>query len=341
MVVKKRHARDKSHSNSDELFSISPPVWSHPDLAINTYKVGEPNATKGYDLYYTLSILANDRFIQMPLAKGWLFDKNNVIAAYSYLQPGAVVLDVGANIGTVALPLANAVKGGEGGGKVYAFEPQQVVSELLKRNVIGNGLEEIVTPVQTALGHRDDENVTMGATYFCPMNKAVVEVDYKSPDKVDSGGVALGAGGERVSMLTLDTFVAREELQRADLLKIDVEGAEPLVLLGAKETLTKFKPVLLIERNDVRLDEKALEALGVSQEEIDFDYLSFLSDIGYNTVIELPKGNYMFVPDDKASLPAGINDSKFKIKSTRALSDTFLDRAASGWSKMEFVKPRW
>ena len=53
--------------------------------------------------------------------------------------------------------------------------------------------------------------------------------------------------------MTLDAFVDEHDLQRIDLIKIDVEGFEPEVLAGARRTLERFHPSVLLEFNSFTL----------------------------------------------------------------------------------------
>jgi hypothetical protein len=63
---------------------------------------------------------------------------------------------------------------------------------------------------------------------------------------------------ETVRCVTLDAVVSDLNLSHVDFLKIDVEGAEPLVLRGAKQTIEKFRPAILFEINA-----PAMKALGL------------------------------------------------------------------------------
>ncbi len=145
-----------------------------------------------------------------------------------FVKPGAVVVDVGANIGTHAVALAQ--KAGPSGA-VFAFEPQRVVHQVLCANFALNGLLSA-----RAL------HAAVGAT---PGGLRVPDIDYAVTGNF--GGVPLGgwAEGETVPVLTLDGF----DLARCDLLKIDVEGMELDVMRGAERTLARLSPVLYFENN--------------------------------------------------------------------------------------------
>jgi FkbM family methyltransferase len=142
---------------------------------------------------------------------------------------GGVVIEAGANIGALTVPIAQHV--GES-GRVYAYEPQRLAFQLLNANVALNSLTNVVTR-QMALGAGD-------GTIFVPF------LDPNATNNV--GGVDLrqnygDAPGEVVSMAMLDDI----PLRRLDFLKADVEGAELDVLMGARNLINAHHPVLYIE----------------------------------------------------------------------------------------------
>jgi FkbM family methyltransferase len=137
------------------------------------------------------------------------------------LRPGDVVLDVGAHVGTHTTLMADLV--GKD-GVVYAFEPQKKIFRELVHNLRLNGITNAV-PLRFALGDRQG---------VVEMNPSVAG---------NEGGTGVGRGGDTVELRTLDSF----HFDRVDLVKIDVEGYEDFVLGGATETMSKHKPLLLLE----------------------------------------------------------------------------------------------
>jgi len=141
----------------------------------------------------------------------------------------AVVADVGAHIGVVTVLLAGLCPKGH----VYAFEPVAENYAHLAANVTANALEN-VTAQQVALYDVDGE----------------IEFEY---DDGYPGGSHVGRGGAAVPALRFDTWAEHQSLQRLDLVKVDVEGAELAFLDGAAGTLHRFQPIVVIECNPVTL----------------------------------------------------------------------------------------
>ena len=187
------------------------------------------------------------------------------------LKPGMTVLDVGANLGLYTLYAARRVTGS---GRVVAIEPSTREMARLRRNVEQNALGN-VSLVAAAVAEQDAEAVLQVAT-----------ADH-------AGHNTLGAFGydteldnrETVQTLRLDEVVETARLHRVDIIKMDIEGAEFAALRGGSATLTRYRPVLLMELSD-----RALRHQNASSAEI----LAFLGDHGYE----------MLVFDARSGLPA-------------------------------------
>jgi FkbM family methyltransferase len=170
------------------------------------------------------------------------------------VRAGMVCLDIGANLGEVALHLAR--KTGPS-GRVLAFEPIPPVRARLERHVARNGLGGIVSVESVALSSAEGR-VTMSFATDAERNQG-----QGSLVRIEHEATLLRV---EVATQTLDSLVAARALPRVDLIKIDVQGAEPLVLAGAHETLARFAPDLFMEvsPDDLRFsgtDSRALCAI--------------------------------------------------------------------------------
>ncbi len=137
------------------------------------------------------------------------------------VQPGTTALDIGAHIGTHTLTMAQQA-GAD--GRVYAFEPQRKLHRELTRNMELNGLDNVV-PLRYAVG----------------AEAAVIEMN--ASDGLNEGGTSVGRGGDRTELRTLDSF----GFHNVSVMKIDVEGFEDPVLEGARQTIARERPVILVE----------------------------------------------------------------------------------------------
>lgn len=157
------------------------------------------------------------------------------------IEPGQTVYDVGANIGFFTI-LCSRLVGPQ--GKVYAFEPIPQNIATLRHNIELNGLANVVV-IEKALS-----SVTGTAEMFVSPWSAFHSLNVDGATKQDNHGPE--AGEITVQTVTLDEFVATEGVPAPDLIKIDVEGAELIVVQGMTETLRSRQPLLLCELHDTK-----------------------------------------------------------------------------------------
>ena len=155
-------------------------------------------------------------------------------AALAYLAPGAVAIDVGANLGEWTIPFARAVGTA---GHVLAAEPAPRAAAALEATLGANALHQAQV-IRCAVGDHDG---------FAEFAMPVV-----SSARIDTGTAQIGAAGPgcealSVALRSLDSLAAECSLDRVDLIKIDVEGQERRVLDGAEATLHRYRPTLVIE----------------------------------------------------------------------------------------------
>lgn len=152
------------------------------------------------------------------------------------LKPGATVLDIGANIGAHTLPLAKLV--GDH-GHVFAFEPTAFAFNKLQANIALNPtLAARITAEQIALGDAADAPLPGMIAASWPLSTS----DERDPLH---GGRAMSTVGARAT--ALDAYVEASGVSRLDFIKLDVDGAECRVLRGAKATLARFRPAIVLE----------------------------------------------------------------------------------------------
>jgi FkbM family methyltransferase len=147
----------------------------------------------------------------------------------SFLRPGDVFVDVGANAGAFAMKAARSV--GEG-GVVIAIEPLPEMFCALHRNVCLNGFANVRLRNLCA----NDSN---GITKFW--------INFGKPNSASLSQRDAHATQVVPLCVTLDELAQMEGLTRLDYLKIDAEGAEPRILKGASQVIARFQPAIQIE----------------------------------------------------------------------------------------------
>lgn len=146
------------------------------------------------------------------------------------LRRGDVVVEVGANIGYFSTILARAV-GAE--GRVICYEPDPDLNRILRRNVVENGYDNVDVREAAAAA----EPGTM--TFF---RSAASQGDNRLFSHRDDDGQDGATFPVTVVRLDDDLADDLERLGRVDLLKMDIQGAEPLAFRGLAKTLATTPP---------------------------------------------------------------------------------------------------
>ena len=162
------------------------------------------------------------------------------------LEKDSVFMDVGANVGAYLYTLENHLKP----ENIYAFEPNQQLFKRLKRlfpkvNLFSLALSDVSTiaefkiPVingekvhtrgtlQTSIKEKNEEKTILQKVEVKPLDDLVFDEVYIEQDR--------------------NAQTNKFNLKKLDFIKIDVEGNEMQTLRGAKKTIEKFKPILMVE----------------------------------------------------------------------------------------------
>ncbi|RAI45030.1 FkbM family methyltransferase [Rhodoplanes roseus] len=151
-----------------------------------------------------------------------------------YVRPGMHAVDVGANMGFFTLMLCDLV-GAD--GHVTAFEPWPPYHELLRRNLELNGFQGRSTLVNKAVSD------AAGSTDFFFENAyGTGSLSVGIRDFAAAHGVAFGSAASTVETVTIDD-VLTDGARPVDFIKIDVDGAEPLVFKGMRTLLAQRRPL--------------------------------------------------------------------------------------------------
>lgn len=189
-----------------------------------------------------------------------------------FVTPDMVILDIGANVGYYSLLFAQRTGPR---GRVYAFEINPAVLDVLERNVSTSGLDNLET-VRLAVS---DEDGTVD--FFVPKPGDEGEGSLRESTRYDAEQVM------QVRATTIDHFLEEHAIDRVDLIKIDIEGGESAAFAGAHRLLSStHRPIIMFEALD-----SACANFGI-------DWLGVLDQVrGYGYVIhQVDGGNFIAVP---------------------------------------------
>lgn len=147
------------------------------------------------------------------------------------VQPGDVVVDVGANVGVYTLLAARAVGPS---GRVYALEPDPRSFELLQANIGLNGFENVVS-LRVAVGAREGK-----ATLARDRHNAGLH-------SLARANVVHPAETTEVEVVTLDGLARGQGIERVNVVKLDVQGSEADVVAGGTQLFRAKGLVVFME----------------------------------------------------------------------------------------------
>jgi FkbM family methyltransferase len=157
------------------------------------------------------------------IARDGVWEAHIIRQVETCLEPGGVFVDIGANVGVMSFHAARAV-GPK--GRVIAFEPNPDNVQRFLQGMLANGFEQIALH-PFALSNRAGVFSIRGGSNT-HLSRSVI-------------------GGRLVQTFVGDAVLKHEP--RIDLIKLDIEGHEPLALDGLRETLRRHRPLLLCEFN--------------------------------------------------------------------------------------------
>lgn len=168
--------------------------------------------------------------VQDALRAGGFYEARELRALKGLLGPGAVVVDIGANIGNHAVFFARRMRA----ARVIVFEPNPLAAAPLMANVLLNGLSGVICldHLGVALGAAPGQGYGM-----------------RRHDR-NLGATRLRPAEGSIPMLPGDALLTGES---PHLIKIDVEGMELEVLEGLSATIARARPLMLVEVDDANL----------------------------------------------------------------------------------------
>jgi len=200
-----------------------------------------------------------DHIQQQIIIKKKFYEEPLLLRIKKYIKPNSFIIDIGSNIGNHAVFFGKILDA----KKIYCFEPQKEMFDILLKNLELNNLSKNSKCYPIGIGDKK--------------SKARLLIK----NRKNLGGTSLledNAG--KIKIMPLDNIKLK---LKVDFIKIDVEGFERKVIFGATNILIKDKPILLIEiqKENLKIIKEHIHKMGYKLKE----------KIGYH--------NYLFIPNEK------------------------------------------
>ncbi len=217
-----------------QLFKILKNFWQPPESILKHLHFKGVLSLKIRDKSFKMQhygyMIENEAF-WLGLDNGW--EKMSMGLWSKLSKECQVIFDIGANTGIYSL-VAQTISPN---AQVFAFEPVKRVWEKLQYNIHINGFQSIA--VEKATSNYDG----VATIYEKKDSEHILSVTVNKNLLSDETETIL----TEIETVRLDTFIENNDLERIDLMKIDVETHEPEVLEGMGRYLDDFRPTMLIE----------------------------------------------------------------------------------------------
>ncbi len=236
-------------------------------------KPGAPAVTR---LRYGLRMKIDpSEFLQAHLYLFGSYELPTIRHIRSFLTPGAVCVDVGAQMGYLSLAMATSA---ERKTAVHAFEPEDANAARFTENMALNSIQNVQL-------HREAVANIEGTLqlYLSKTDNAGTHSTLYNERTVTQESIQIPA-------TTLDAFANAANLQRLDLIKVDVEGAEFEVIQGADRVLRTYRPRVILELCDRLQIERGLSSRQIKEYMVERGYSAFT------------------IADDGTPVPSGLDD---------------------------------
>jgi FkbM family methyltransferase len=224
------------------------------------------NKTKYGDMMY----LHNDCAFSKILSEGKIFEENLIETVLSpIIKNSKIILDIGSHCGSHAIIYSKI----NPSSKIYCFEPQKKMFEILRMNVKINDIDNIQL-FNFALGNKKCCAYMSDHCLDGPnMDKKINDKDF-----FNYGGLQIGLGGENINIEVLDKVLDEILIEKIDYIKIDVEGFENFVVDGGMKMIIRDKPIIFFEHNYKAVTKDMSEFY----EPVEWNIINKLVEIGYN-----------------------------------------------------------
>lgn len=221
---------------------------------------------------YYLPTHAYEDVVANTIKSDNIFEKEVVDLACKYIKEGTAVLDVGSNFGQMSILFADKV-GAD--GRVYAFDADDFVFEILEKNIAANNKTGKITATFGAVHNKENEVLYFPVQDFEKYGAyGAYGIDYNSTQ------------GRKVKSVTIDSLNIQQPIS---FMKIDIQGGDLQAMQGAVKTIGKNKMPILFEYEYHFEDDYNLSFQ---------EYVDFVRSIGYIFKKVINGHNYLIVPQN-------------------------------------------
>lgn len=197
--------------------------------------------------YGIITLYKNEIYIGNSFKSGNYWDEDSLLKLKEYINPNRNILEIGGHCGTSTVVYSSFL---DNNNKIFVYEPQRNMYNLLVRNINQNNLQHKIVPNNLGVfcyegnGKMNDIDLDGGG------GKVSKRYNEESNLNCNFGGIGLGENGEDIKLTTIDNM----KLNDIGYIHCDAQGSENFIFSKGIETITKYRPVILYENNEKYAD---------------------------------------------------------------------------------------
>lgn len=192
--------------------------------------------------YGLITLYKNECYIGKEFERGKYWDEDTLLKLKKYIDPNRDILEIGGHCGTSSIVYASFLNEDK---KVYVYEPQKNMYDLLVKNINQNNLQHKIIPFNLGVfcynGKASMNNIDLDG------GGGIVSKRYNEEINLNCnfGGIGLGLDGETIDVITIDDM----KLNDIGFIHCDAQGSENFIFSKGIETIAKNRPNILYEDN--------------------------------------------------------------------------------------------
>lgn len=193
--------------------------------------------------YGLVTLYKNEVYIGNTFKNGKYWDIDSLLKLRKYIHPNRNILEIGGHCGTSSIIYSYFLKNEK---KIYVYEPQRNMYNLLVKNITQNNLQNKIIPNNLGVfcfeGYGKMNNIDLDG------GGGIVDKRYNEENHLNCnfGGIGLGNDGENINLTTIDNM----NLDDIGYIHCDAQGSENFIFSKGIETIKKYRPVILYENKD-------------------------------------------------------------------------------------------
>ena len=244
--------------------------------------------------YGLITLYKNDVYIGGEFKNGRYWDIDTLLKLREYIDANRNILEIGGHCGTSSIVYSSFLNDKQ---KIYVYEPQCNMYNLLVQNINQNNLQNKIIPNNLGVfcfeGNGKMNNIDLDG------GGGVVSKRYNEENNLNCnfGGIGLGDSGENIILTTIDDM----NLDDIGYIHCDAQGSENFIFSKGIETIKKYRPVILYENNELYgryLYDNVCKAYPIYKEESIFDIKKYcIEQLNYSISIDrFNGGDTLLIP---------------------------------------------